>query len=312
MMRILLGFIGKMIFGCIGLVLLAWGIGRVLPPEDEIVFSANLDNRNYEIYRMALGRRLMARLTDNDADDRDPTWSPDGQQIAFVNAFARQYRIFLMDGLGGTPHRLTNSNSDEYAPAWSPDGQYVAYENLIYCFASQIVMTDLQSGRVTRLSGADSGSNSVAWSFDNHLIAFASDPGNLGDEDIYTVDVQNGAIRSLISSDAYEANPAWSPDGHYLSYTGKSIDPRIYLWDRLQGKSILLYKPTVPNSIILSVPKWSPDSRHLVYTIGRNGSTAIFQLDVATCLQDMTHCIPQLMTPKPGMYTDPDWWPRQS
>ncbi|MBA3872886.1 MAG: PD40 domain-containing protein [Anaerolineae bacterium] len=311
MIRVQFVLIGLITLVCICVISLSVIIGHLLPYDDEILLSASLNGDDFEIYRMLLSRSLMVPLTHNDSNDTQPTWSSDGQQIAFVNSLASHYRIFIMDAQGGNVHRLTDSLEDEHGPAWSPDGRFIAYENLIYRFSSQIVMTDLQSNKLTRLTGADSGSNTAAWSVDSHFVAYASDPNKAGNDDIYTVDVRNGAIRPLIDDEAFEANPAWSPDGRYLSYTSQSLDPHIYLWDRTQAKSILLYEPLIPFAFIPSAPKWSPNSRFLVYTMGKLTTSAIYQLDVDACLQSAAYCVPKLLTPKVGSYADPEWRPHQ-
>ena len=85
MMRLSLGLFTTLTVGCLCAVLLSTSLGHALPQEDEIVYSANLDNTDFEIYRMALDRQLSVVLTRNSAEDSQPAWSADGQRIAFVS-----------------------------------------------------------------------------------------------------------------------------------------------------------------------------------------------------------------------------------
>ena len=56
-----------------------------------------------------------------------PTWSPDGQQIAFLSNRAEGWDLYTMPATGGEATRLTSgATADD--PAWSPDGQWVAVE----------------------------------------------------------------------------------------------------------------------------------------------------------------------------------------
>ena len=60
------------------------------------------------------------RITDNQADDRYPTWSPDGLRIAFVSDRDGNREIYVMNTDGGDQTRLTNNPDSDFAPAWSP------------------------------------------------------------------------------------------------------------------------------------------------------------------------------------------------
>nr|MBA3872932.1 PD40 domain-containing protein [Anaerolineae bacterium] len=206
---------------CVGCALLMLSLGRKLPQEDEIVFSANLDNTDSEIYRMALDRQLSAPLTHNSTEDNQPAWSPDGQQIAFVSNDRGQYTIFLMDALGRGIHRLTDSPMNNFSPTWSPDEHTIAYVTARQEFAQQItevLLTDLQSGLTRRMTIPYPNATSPTWTPDSRHIAFTSGENGSPNRIIYDVDVQTLDTSSLIANHNTQLNPAWSPDGRYLLY----------------------------------------------------------------------------------------------
>ncbi len=55
----------------------------------------------------------------------DPTWSPDGKQIAFT-LFGS---IWVVDAEGGDARQVTASEGYHAHPAWSPKGDFIAFIN---------------------------------------------------------------------------------------------------------------------------------------------------------------------------------------
>jgi len=64
-------------------------------------------------------------LTDNQASDRHPVWSPDGSKIAFCSSRDGNYEIYVTNADGSNQTRLTNNKNDDFDPVWSPDGSKI-------------------------------------------------------------------------------------------------------------------------------------------------------------------------------------------
>ena len=92
------------------------------------------DEDNEDIYSARLDRGTLDRLTDDVHQDRDPRWSPDGNQIAFVSDRDDELcgpgggcpyttEIYLMRADGSRETRFTrNARRHDREPDWSPDG----------------------------------------------------------------------------------------------------------------------------------------------------------------------------------------------
>jgi Tol biopolymer transport system component len=91
-----------------------------------------IEMRDSEIWVMKPNSRSRVRLTKNTVMDRNPTWSPDGRQIAFIRWGGRGSvrnippakrstgEIFVMDADGSNVTRLTRNKVGEGSPAWQP------------------------------------------------------------------------------------------------------------------------------------------------------------------------------------------------
>jgi dipeptidyl aminopeptidase/acylaminoacyl peptidase len=84
-----------------------------------------------EIYAMNADGSGQVNLTNSQADDYSPAWSPDGTKIAFTRYEGGPgAEIYVMNADGTNQVNLTNDPADDSAPAWSPDGTKIAFTRL--------------------------------------------------------------------------------------------------------------------------------------------------------------------------------------
>src|SRR5688572_23578124 len=96
--------------------------GTVPGSNEQIAFYSERDG-NQEIYVMnAADGSNQTRLTSVNANDSDPSWSPDHTKIAFESDRDGNANIYVMNADGSALTRLTDDPADDLNPTWSPDG----------------------------------------------------------------------------------------------------------------------------------------------------------------------------------------------
>ena len=60
----------------------------------------------------------LQRLTENRVYDWSPSWSPDGERIAFMSHRDGNREIYVMDADGGNQQNLTNNPGHDWSPSW--------------------------------------------------------------------------------------------------------------------------------------------------------------------------------------------------
>jgi hypothetical protein len=131
----------------------------------------------------------------------EPVWSRDGTKIAYVNGG----QIWTVaSGGGGSPVQVTTSGTNA-DPSWSPTGT-----QLVFTQNGVIATVASTGGTVTPVTttGVTSGSSQPAWSPDGTTIAFQSGTN------VYVVPAGGGTANLVAAGSA----PSWSPDGDSIVY----------------------------------------------------------------------------------------------
>lgn len=149
--------------------------------------------------------------------DDQPSWSPDGTQIAFVSDRSGDVEIWVMDSSGANARQITFSPREDWMPAWSPDGSEIVFSSK-RTGTWELFAVGLDIGNLRSITGDDFESDNwgSVWSPDGEQIAFASN--RAGNWDIYVSDPDGNSIVQLTDHPRADFEPVWSPDGKQIAF----------------------------------------------------------------------------------------------
>ncbi len=171
---------------------------------------------NDEIWTIKLDGTDLVRITDDPAQDWEPTWAPDGKWITFQSNKAGNWEIYKIQSDGKNRTRLTDHAADDIEPNWSPDGQRIVFQS-IRSGKWDIWVMDADGQNLRNITSSKFEDTDPSWSPDSKYIVFSSD--RTGEADIYIIDADStNYIRQITQHPAYDGAPAWSPDGNSIVF----------------------------------------------------------------------------------------------
>jgi TolB protein len=149
------------------------------------------------------------RITQDDAMELTPDWSPDGKSIAFARNQGNKWSIWSFDLASGASKRMTPYFKQALYPRWSPDGRSLAF-SAIESTEWQVFMARVgDSVHATAITDEAWVSMNPTWAPDGRQIGFQSDGGRGLFSQIFVVAIDGGTPHQVTH---YKQSSASAPD----------------------------------------------------------------------------------------------------
>ena len=211
-----------------------------------------------------------------------PSFSPDGNQVAFVWDGEKQdnHDIYVKLIGPGAPIRITSDPAADYDPAWSPDGRWIGFMRMLAGGKAGFFVVPALGGPERKLAESSSEfffgaapSPHVAWSADSNWLILANKPSASEPSALFCLSVNTGETRQLTHppSTANDSGIAVSPDGRRLAFV-RTVMPGagdIYQL-RLSGELVPQGEPArlTFEEQLIEQPAWTVDGQEIVFSLG--------------------------------------------
>jgi len=197
-----------------------------------------------------------------------PSWSPDGNRLAYVSFENRQMQIVVQDVYSGSRRVVAAYPGINGAPAWSPDGRRLTMV-LSRDGNPEIYVASVAGGGVLRLTNNSAIDTEPVWTPDGSHIIFTSDRG--GGPQLYQVSAAGGQPKRLTFEGDYNARPSVSPDGRYVAMVHRRGGVfYIAVLDRQNGQLRVLTEGGLDES-----PSFAPNGRMVIYATSQRGGRGV-------------------------------------
>jgi TolB protein len=254
----------------------------------KIVTSRSTRAQEKEIFIMDWDGANQKQMTFHGSISQSPTWSYDGQMIAYSefayhpNEKTRNMDLFTYDLSTGKRLLVSYRRGINSGASFTPDGK-----GLLLTISNggnpDIYRMTLDGRNLTPLTHAKNGEMFVepAMSPDGKKIAFSTTKS--GRPMIYVMNADGSEQKRLTFAGEYNSTPSWSPDGKKIVFAGLDSDHYdIFTMDADGGNLVRLTSAKKPSGKFADNedPTFSPDGRQILFRSNRTGKYQLYIVSV--------------------------------
>lgn len=246
------------------------------PDGEWIVVDGNRpDNETYSLYLVLLKTGEVRKLTsppNGSFGDRSPKFSPDGKTLVFKRGSGIDPAdIYLISVAGGEPKRLTFDNAPTFQTLWMADGKEILFlSNRGDTGRTYLWRMPAIGGEPVRVEIAPQriGIGNVAISKQGDRLALVEWFDNSNIWQLELGKTPGLPPKQVPYSTRVDHSPQLSPDGKKIAFaSNRSGSLEIWVCDS-DGLNLVQLTFTGRNGS----PRWSPDSRYIVYDSVTDGT----------------------------------------
>ena len=227
------------------------------------------------IEEVGAGKNKVSRLKVMDADGENaktitevagsifsPTWSPDGNRIAYSVQRDKSYPVIYVQNVsGGGASALTPFKGSNLSPSFSPDGSKILFSSS-FEGSADIYEMSASGGQPKKLTNWPSSEVQPNYAPDGKSFVFVSDRAGFNKPQIYRYEFGSGRT-TKVSNSGYATSPQFSSDGSQIAF--------------LSGRSAAIMNSSgavtanLGNTGIDEAPSFSPNGKRVVYASTQGG-----------------------------------------